>query len=94
MAECRKCGEPIAFKLVDGKYWPTNVDGSEHFVRCKQVAFRRSGKPTHTMGPWIVGGDFDPCPHHCQTVPWEWCENCPREQQRAHIREISHERLG
>lgn len=48
VAKCKKCGEPIAFKkLENGRLCPTNVDGSDHFDRCRQMQFeqtRNAGK--------------------------------------------------
>jgi hypothetical protein len=41
-ALCRKCGEPLAFVRKEGKPWPVNPDGSDHWDRCKEVRHRRA----------------------------------------------------
>ncbi len=40
MAKCAKCGLPLAFKkLENGKLYPTNLDGSDHFDICREKQF-------------------------------------------------------
>lgn len=72
MSECRKCGNPIAFKrLASGKLCPTNPDGSDHWDLCKGIdrtfesavscAVREGFPHTHKQGQRSVyTGDIPP----------------------------------
>ena len=37
MSECRKCGLPLKFVRRNGKWWPANPDGSDHWDLCKRT---------------------------------------------------------
>lgn len=42
---CLKCGLPLSFKkLLNGKWYPTNPDGSEHWDLCSKTYLKISGK--------------------------------------------------
>lgn len=42
MAECKKCKQPISFKKVGKKFWPINLDGSEHDrTLCEELRCKR-----------------------------------------------------
>ncbi len=46
MVICSKCGHTISFKrLPNGKWCPTNADGSDHFDICRQIQFDNRTKP-------------------------------------------------
>jgi hypothetical protein len=49
---CRKCGLPLAFKVgPNGKLWPINPDGSDHFDVCskgRSAHVRKIGRPFET----------------------------------------------
>lgn len=81
---CQKCGEPISFKRLDnGKWCPTNPDGTDHFDQCKRVALRKAGKKmlvrelrhmTVPLGRMPVVENTDVPPWDESIIPdWRWC---------------------
>lgn len=45
MANCGKCGLPLAFKkLPSGKLCPTNPDGSDHWDLCRLTHLKKTNK--------------------------------------------------
>lgn len=40
MANCYRCGEPIKFERKNGKSYPVNPDGSDHFDLCRETSFK------------------------------------------------------
>jgi hypothetical protein len=57
MTTCNKCGRPIAFKkLANGKLYPTNPDGSDHWDLCKSTTNKsHTGPKTLFMGRTVDG---------------------------------------
>lgn len=37
MSKCKDCGLPLAFTKINGKQFPTNPDGSDHWDLCSQT---------------------------------------------------------
>lgn len=68
MAQCYKCGLPIAFKMVNGKWWPTNPDGSSHWDDCKRA--QRAGKVYTPRPPAGPHSQFTHMWRESAGVPW------------------------
>ena len=69
---CHKCGKPIAFKrLANGKWCPTNPDGSDHWDDCSKA----QNKPFRMeSSPVITGSKYKPT--GCGCLAWVGCEKC------------------
>jgi hypothetical protein len=71
---CNKCWLPIRFKkLPNGKYCPTNPDGSDHWDKCSAAQFKRSGRPNVVEGPTVKAKHPMLAACDCPTPPWESC---------------------
>ena len=52
MAQCKKCGEPIRFTWKQGKWWPSNTDGSDHWDLCREKT--RGSLTPEQVRAWIA----------------------------------------
>ena len=83
MAQCNKCGLDIAFKRVNGKWWPTNPDGSEHWDLCKQTL--RAGRVYTREPPGITE------PHAGITHVWRESAGVPWDDALGGFRDFTNE---
>lgn len=78
-SRCDKCGLPISFKrLPNGRWSPTNPDGTDHWDKCKEVQRKAWGlinpdgtvnwAKLHSMGRKATTGP---------TVGWFYCGDVP-----------------
>lgn len=69
---CEKCGFPIKFKkLENGKWCPTNIDGSDHWDACKEQQSKTfTGNRVMVMSSGErTGRDY--VPTKSDKLPWE-----------------------
>lgn len=96
MTKCKKCDSEIRWKRV-GKNWkPLNLDGSEHWEKCK--AIQNQGKVYEEKRSGIIHGDLaKPNECDCGLPPWELCDPAckwalnpaqPEEFAIQHLRQI------
>ncbi len=46
MSICKKCHQPIAWKILpNGRWCPTNTDGTDHWDDCRKHQLIRSNEP-------------------------------------------------
>ena len=92
MSNCYKCGSPITFKrLANGKWCPTNPDGSDHWDVCRMITNRMASlpprsadRPMMSEGHYCTGRDYDAakvCVCRNDIPPWDVCVDCPTYRQ-------------
>lgn len=74
--QCHKCGGEIGFyKNGRGNWVPCELDGSDHWDKCREVRFRRAGKKlvTHRYDPNknITYGKNRGEPYSGEEPPWD-----------------------
>lgn len=90
---CRKCNLPLSFKkLPNGKWYPTNPDGTEHWDLCREEQFRQGKrKPETRASGFITGPQYVKSTCDCSGPPWEECEHHNDEigeEEMSHIASI------
>ena len=74
MRVCKKCGLDIGFVLKDGRWHPTDKNGSPHWMSCKATR-----KPESRESKTQVGRHYFPMTCECHIPPWEVCDECPNK---------------
>lgn len=79
---CKKCGLSLSFKkLHNGKWYPLNNDGTEHWDLCRETQLKQGKrKPMMIRSGWITGINYVPAICDCKTPPWESCDHYPDDE--------------